>query len=304
MRIIKKLFRKSFFLILIFNLIFIQSHVIGASNKKLPSGLKYEDLPRAIENYVNENKETTCGMNVIVYDQDDIVYQNSFGYMDKASNLKSEPDTVYEWGSISKLFIWVSIMQLYEDGKIDLNADIKSYLPKDFLKNLSFDKPITIIDLMNHKAGFQDTYFIQTTDITDTKSLEDALKFRQPKQVYAPGEHTAYSNWSATLAAFIVQRISGMDYVDYVHKNIFEPLDMKHTSISPTYSDNPWVLSQRQKLKCYDINGKVIDGPGMYYIYLYPAGSAAGTIDDLKKFSRALTPDEKNLPPFLKMPIQ
>lgn len=57
MRIIKKLFRKSFFLILIFNLIFSQSHVIGASNKKLPSGLKYEDLPRAIENYVNENKE-------------------------------------------------------------------------------------------------------------------------------------------------------------------------------------------------------------------------------------------------------
>lgn len=300
MRIIKKLFRKSFFLILIFNLIFIQSHVIGASNKKLPSGLKYEDLPGAIENYVNENKETTCGMNVIVYDQDDIVYQNSFGYMDKALNLKSEPDTVYEWGSISKLFIWVSIMQLYEDGKIDLNADIKSYLPKDFLKNLSFDTPITIIDLMNHKAGFQDTYFIQTTDIIDTKSLEDALKFRQPKQVYAPGEHTAYSNWSATLAAFIVQRISGMDYVDYVHKNIFEPLDMKHTSISPTYSDNPWVLSQRQKLKCYDINGKVIDGPGMYYIYLYPAGSAAGTINDLKKFARALTPDEKKPSPLFK----
>lgn len=113
MRTIKKLFRKSFFLILIFNLIFIQSHVIGASNKKLPSGLKYEDLPRAIENYVNENQETTCGMNVIVYDQDGIVYQNSFGYMDKASKLKSEPDTVYEWGSISKLFIWVSVMQLY-----------------------------------------------------------------------------------------------------------------------------------------------------------------------------------------------
>lgn len=153
---------------------------------------------------------------------------------------------------------------------------------------------------MNHKAGFQDTYFIQTPNASDIKSLEEALQTRQPKQVYEPGEHTAYSNWSAALAAYIVQRISGMDYVDYVHKNIFEPLNMKHSSISPIYADNDWVRSERLKLKCYDTEGEIIDGVGMYYIHLYPAGSAAGTINDLKTFAQAIMPNEKNPSPLFK----
>lgn len=236
-------------------------------------------------------------MNVIVYDRDGIIYENSFGYIDKESMVKSDLDSVYEWGSISKLMIWVSVMQLYEKGKLDLNVDIKNYLPENFLKNLSYDKPITMIDLMNHKAGFQDTYFIQTTDASEITTLEDALSIRSPKQVYEPGEHTAYSNWSAALAALIVQRVSGMDYVEYVHKNILKPLSMDHTSIGPKYDDNTWVKSERQKQKCYDIEGEEIGGKAMYYIHLFPAGSAAGTISDLQKFARALTPDDKNPSP-------
>lgn len=128
---------------------------------------------------------------------------------------------MYEWGSISKLMVWVSVMQLVEEGKIDLKADIQRYLPEDFITNLRFDKPITMIDLMNHQAGFQDTYFIQTPHKSELTSLEATLRTRQPKQVYAPVEHTAYSNWGAALAAYIVQRVSGMDYVSYVHDHIF-----------------------------------------------------------------------------------
>ena len=299
MKNLKGLFSK---VLVFFMLISIISQItmVKAAAKTLPSGLNYSELPREIEDYVNKHSDTTCGMNVIVYDSDEAIYENSFGYVDKEAKLKSELDSVYEWGSISKLFIWVSVMQLYEQDKIDLTEDIKKYLPDDFLKNLSFEKPITILDLMNHKAGFQDTYFIQTPNASDIKSLEEALQTRQPKQVYEPGEHTAYSNWSAALAAYIVQRISGMDYVDYVHKNIFEPLNMKHSSISPIYADNDWVRSERLKLKCYDTEGEIIDGVGMYYIHLYPAGSAAGTINDLKTFAQAIMPNEKNPSPLFK----
>lgn len=266
----------------------------------LPSGLAYGDLPAAIEAYVSNHEKTTCGLNVIVYDRDETIYENSFGYANKESNLLSNANTVYEWGSISKLMVWVSVMQLYEEGKLDLKADIQNYLPEGFLTNLRFDKPITMIDLMNHQAGFQDTYFIQTADMFELTSLEEALRTRQPKQVYAPGEHTAYSNWGAALAAYIVQRISGMDYVNYVHEHIFEPLHMEHTSINPTYGDNEWVHDHRLKLKCYDSDGEPIGGAGLYYILLYPAGSAAGTIGDLAKFARALTPDEKRPSPLFK----
>ena len=88
--------------------------------------------------------------------------------------------------------------------------------------------------------------------------------------------------------------------MDYVHKNIFEPLNMKHSSISPIYADNDWVRSERLKLKCYDTEGEIIDGVGMYYIHLYPAGSASGTINDLKTFAQAIMPNEKNPSPLFK----
>ncbi|WP_108831201.1 serine hydrolase domain-containing protein [Aedoeadaptatus coli] len=296
--------KKILSLALVFSLIFTfalspQASAEGAE-KTLPSGLANGDLPTAIEGYVSDHEKTTCGLNVLVYDRDGTIYENAFGYADKEKKLATNEDTVYEWGSVSKLMVWVSVMQLVEEGKIDLNADIQTYLPEGFLTNLRYDKPMTMVDLMNHQAGFQDTYFIQTADPSELTSLEATLRTRQPKQVYAPGEHTAYSNWGAALAAYIVQRVSGMDYVSYVHEHIFKPLHMEHTSISPNYGDNEWVHDRRMKLKCYDTEGEAIGGAGLYYILLYPAGSAAGTIEDLGKFARALTPDEAHPSPLFK----
>lgn len=194
---------KSFVYSLIFSLVFIiisgPVSLASKAQKYLPSGIKYEDLPQEIESYLGNNKDTTYGLNVIVYDRNQIIYENYFGYLDKEAGLKADFDSVYEWGSISKLLVWVSIMQLYEADKIDLNRDIREYLPDNFLNNLSYDKPITILDLMNHKAGFQDTYFIQTTDPSEIKSLDDTLSTNQPRQIYEPGQHTGYSNWGVAL---------------------------------------------------------------------------------------------------------
>lgn len=169
---------------LFLGLVIFPLYSVEASEKTLPSGLPYGDLPDAVERYVKEHEETTCGMNVIIYDRDGTIYRQAFGYMDKENSLKSELDTVYEWGSISKLLVWVSVMQLHEAGKIDLHADIRDALPEGFLKNLSFDEPITMLDLMNHQAGFEDMYFIQTADLGEMDSLEEVLRTRQPKQVY------------------------------------------------------------------------------------------------------------------------
>lgn len=276
-------------------IIFVQIGCLTAfaeETEKIPSETSYEELPAAIENYVAEHKKTTVGMSVAVYDNDGVIYQNSFGYADRENNVAVDNQTVYDWGSTSKLFIWISVMQLVEQGELDLQTDIQTYLPEGFLKNLTSDKPITMLDLMNHQAGFQETYFIQTANAENMVSLEEALGSHQPKQIYEPGEYTAYSNWGAALAAFIVQRVSEMDYADYVHQNIFEPLGMEHTSIDAVYEDNLWVKEQRERLACYDLNGEKIPGNGMYYIYLYPAGSAAGTISDLLIFAQAITPNQ------------
>ena len=280
--------------LLLLGIIFVQNVCLtafAAEADKVPSGTSYAELPATIENYVAEHEETTVGVSVTVYDSDGVIYQNGFGYADKENNVAVDNQTVYDWGSTSKLFIWISAMQLVEQGKLNLQTDIKTYLPDGFLKNLTSDKPITMLDLMNHQAGFQETYFIQTANAEDMVSLEEALSFHQPKQIYEPGEYTAYSNWGAALAAFIVQRVSGVDYAEYVHPNIFEPLGMEHTSIGAVYEDNLWVKEQRERLVCYDLDGEKIPGKGIYYIYLYPAGSAAGTISDFLTFAQAITPN-------------
>lgn len=264
---------------------------------KAPSGIIYSDIHTTIESYVEEHTKTMAGMSVAVYDGNGTIYKNCFGYADKENNILVDDQTVYDWGSTSKLLIWISVMQLVEQGKLDLQKDIRNYLPEGFLKNLSYDKSITMLDLMNHQAGFQETYFIQTVDENEVGSLEETLSSHQPKQIYEPGEVTAYSNWGATLAAFIVERVSGTDYVEYVHENIFEPLGMEHTSIGATYQDHAWVKQQREKLVCYDAWGEKLPGKGMYYIFVYPAGSAAGTMDDLLTFAQAITPNKNKLCP-------
>ena len=235
------------------------------------------------------------GMSVAVYDENGVIYQSHFGYADKENRLMVDENTVFDWGSVSKTLIWINVMQLVEQGKLDLEEDIRNYLPEGFLTNLTFDEKITMLDLMNHQAGFQEMYLgMQTSNEEEVVSLEEALKSNQPKQVYKPGTVTAYSNWGAALAAYIVQNISGMDYVEYVHKNIFEPLGMEHTSIGAILDDNAWVKQQRENIVGYDINGKKIPGKGISYCLLYPVGSATGTMEDFLTYARAITPNENS----------
>lgn len=190
--------------IMMFQNLVVTSYAAGlgtetaTEDRETPSGISYSDIGTTIENYVTEHTETTVGMSVAVYDENGVIYKNGFGYSDKENAQVVDENTVFEWGSVSKLFIWISAMQLVEQGKLDLEEDIYTYLPEDFLKNLTFDKKITMLDLMNHQAGFQEMYLgIMTADENEVIDLEDALRNNQPKQVFEPGTVTAYSNWGA-----------------------------------------------------------------------------------------------------------
>ena len=135
--------------------------------------------------------------------------------------------TVFEWGSISKTFVWVSVMQLVEDRKIDLETDIRTYLPDGFLKNLRFAEPVTLIHLMNHTAGFEEELLdLRYYSASEEIPFKEVLSAHQPKQVYPPGTVSAYSNYGAALAALIVEEASGQSYKDlseiiYVFLTIF-----------------------------------------------------------------------------------
>lgn len=229
-----------------------------------------------------------------------MLYSNHFGYIDRENKIAADENCVYEWGSISKMFTWVSVMQLYEQGDLDLNADIRTYLPGDFITKLAYEEPITMLHLMNHNAGWQESVGLMVRNEEDIVPLEEALRNSEPAQIWKPGEVTAYSNWGAALAGYIVERVSGMDYADYLHENILEPLGMEQTSVSADYRDREWVRTQREKEKAYlvldketmGVDADISLGTNMNYILLYPAGAVTGTLGDITKFAQAFVDDE------------
>ncbi len=278
--------------ILLISLISPLQSAQAQSTEVLPSGLPVSQLATAIEDHVQENQATTAGMAVGVFDGDEILYENYFGFANKAENLHVDADTVFEWGSVTKLITWVSVMQVWEQGLLDLNADIRTYLPDTLLSDLKYDEPITMIHLMNHTPGFEEVYKnIFANEADSAKNLETLLVESEPRQIFPPGELTAYSNWGATLAGYIVERVSGQNFADYVNTHIFKALDMNHTSIFPGMSDNTWVQAQRKNVNCYTAKLSPVECD--FVVPMYPAGSATGTLKDLATFAQALVPGSK-----------
>ena len=269
-----------------------------AEEKKTPSGIAFDSIAKQIE--IFEEGKNYASFETSVFCGDDVIYTGCFGYADRENNVLADEETVYEWGSVSKTMIWVSVMQLYEQGKLDLETDIRNYLPNGFLRKLKYDEPITMLDIMNHKGGWQETmYTIQVKDENKIVPLGQALQYSEPPQVFRPGEVEAYSNWGAALAGYVVECVSGTDYGEYVRENILKPLGMEHTSVSPDHRDNTWVREQREKLKSYMVIGGS-DGEGvneslgtnMTYINLYPAGGVTGTIGDMTKYAQSFVSDK------------
>lgn len=262
----------------------------------LPSGITVGNFAREMQD-MSLNSFFASAM-IGVFQGDDILYTGYFGYSDIENKIPVDEDSVYEWGSISKTLIWVSAMQLWEKGKLDLERDIREYLPDGFFQHLSYDEPITMMNLMNHNAGWQETNRpVQLSDERDVLPLGEALQSIEPAQIHRPGEVAAYSNYGAALAGYVIECITGQDYCEYVHENIFEPLGMEHTALNPFHSDNEYVFEKRKDMKSYYLNiGNFINRGNMIgYISAYPAGAATGTLSDLMKYGQALVNDDAPL---------
>ena len=264
-----------------------------AVERTLPSGLPDPKIGAIIDAYLEANKDTTAAVSIAVFRGQEMLYERGYGYTNIEKQIAVDDETVYEWGSVSKLLVWVSVMQLWEQGKIVLEEDIREYLPEGYLTKLRYDMPITMINLMNHNAGWEDTVFqMNAVDAESVLMLEDALKVTEPRQVYEPGSAVAYSNWGVSLAGYIVERISGQKFFEYVQNNIFKPLGMEHSSFSPIYSDNPWVKTKLLENEGYTTDLTPIND-GLMFLNLYPAGAAAGTLEDFVTFAKALVPNSQ-----------
>lgn len=179
-----------------------------------------------------------AGAVVVVVKDGKILTQRGFGYADVAHRRPVDPGrTLFRQASISKLITWIAVMQMVEHGKIDLDKDINAYL--DFRIPEAFGKPITMRNLMTHRSGFEEVQRgLNSYDLKDIPPLDVALKRWVPTRIFAPGTTPAYSNYGTTLAAYIVQRVSGEPFETYAIRHIFAPAGMTMASFSQNLPPN------------------------------------------------------------------
>ena len=107
-----------------------------------PAGINYSDIASTINEYIKEREGGLASFAVSVFDKNGIIYDGYYGHSDIEANIKADEDTVYEWGSCSKILVWVSVMQQWERGNLDLDADIREYLPDNFLTKLQYPEDL------------------------------------------------------------------------------------------------------------------------------------------------------------------
>jgi CubicO group peptidase (beta-lactamase class C family) len=220
-----------------------------------------------------------AGAVVVVVKDGQILVQKGYGYANLAERTPVDPErTLFRPGSVSKLFTWTAVMQLVEQGKLDLDADLNEYI--DFSVPPRNGKPITLRQVMTHTAGFEEQIRgLITSEQGEITPLAEALKHWVPERIHTPGTTPAYSNYATAIAGYVVQRVSGMPFDDYIERNIFEPLGMASSSFRQPL---PPALAARMS------NGyaKASEGePKPYeFISLAPAGSLASSGTDMARF--------------------
>ncbi len=283
-------------------LVLIIGGTAGAQSEFVaPSGLNEAQLITAVDAFIQENEPDTAGAAISIFRNEQTIHQWYIGEADIENDVPVSDQTVFEWGSVTKTLVWVSALQLWEQGKLDLEADVRTYLPDGFFTKRKNDDPVTYLNLMHHNAGWEemvkDLFLPQGSGFN---GLEAELKSHEPLQIYETEQYTAYSNWGVALAGHIIERISGLTFADYVHRNIFEPLGMTQTALLPDLSDNAWVRARRPVTQGYTVINRLIS-PNWYQINLYPAGMATSTLRDFELFGKALAGDENgNTPLFAK----
>ncbi|MDQ2832571.1 MAG: beta-lactamase family protein [Acidobacteriota bacterium] len=248
-----------------------------------PAAMTAEDVAAFLDGVVplQLKRENLAGAVVLVVKDGKVLYSKGYGYSDvKTQTPMSADENLVRVGSVSKLFTWTAVMQLVEQKKINLDEDVNTYL--DFKIPATYPKPITMRNLMTHTAGFEEV--IQDLIGDNPKQiipLGTYLKQHLPERVFAPGSTPAYSNYGATLAGYIVQRVSGMPFDDYVEKNIFEPLQMQHATFRQPLPENlAPMLSHAYNLASEPAKPFEIVVPA-------PAGSVSATAENMSHFMLA-----------------
>lgn len=224
--------------------------------------------------------ETGCA--ALVAQKGQVIYKKAFGMANLELDVKMQPDMIFRIGSITKQFTAVAILQLMEQGKLSLQDDITKFIP-DYPTQ---GKTITIEHLLTHTSGIQSyTGMKKFGEIMqkDMKPEELIAFFKNEPMEFEPGTQWKYNNSGYVLLGYIIEKITGKTYPQYLEENFFQPLGMTHSY----YGDDSKIIKNRAAGYQPGPNG-VENAAPMSMTLPYAAGSIQSTVGDLFKWHQAL----------------
>ena len=200
----------------------------------LPHELTKPDLEAFLDALIPAQLQSRdiAGAVVAVVKGGQVLLAKGYGYADFAAKRPVIADkTLFRPGSISKVFTAIAVMQLVEQGKLDLDRDVNDYL--DFAIPKTYPEPVTLRRILTHTAGFEETLKnLFVPGAQQIRPLRDYLISAMPARIFAPGTVPSYSNYGLTLAGYIVERISGEPFDKYIAAHILTPLKMDHSTFA------------------------------------------------------------------------
>ena len=171
-----------------------------------------------------------AGAAVAVVKDGELFFAKGYGYADLEKGIPVDPEqTIFRIGSVGKTFTWTAVMQLVEQGKLDLEADVNTYL--DFRIPDTYPEPIRLKHLLTHTSGFEQRVLAGAVSGASTvMPAREWLVSHMSARMRPPGEAASYSNYNAMLAGYIVARVSGQPYDQYIQEHILDPLGMVHST--------------------------------------------------------------------------
>ena len=229
------------------------------------------------------------GISVAVVEHGEMVWSEGFGLADLENSVPATSRTLYRLGSISKPLSATAAMNLWERGKIDLDAPVQKYCPAFPQKEF----PITTRELLGHLGGIRH-YTAESLDdpeLGNTKhfdSLSDGIKFFANDPLVAkPGTRFHYSTFGYTLVGCAVEGASGEKFVDYIRENIFQPAGMSATQWDNLIAITP----HRTRYYSQDKSGVVVNAGLLDPSYKIPGGGFISSADDIARFEIAILND-------------
>lgn len=245
-------------------------------------------ISKEIDSYLNgQIRSNQPGMAVLVAKNGNLLFRKGFGKANLEWNIPIETNTVFQIGSITKLFTVIGILQLVERQQLSLEDPIQKYIPT-FPNN---GNSITIEHLLTHTAGIKDYYSMTHPDPNalrrDFKPIEIINFFKDEPLEFDPGIKSSYTNSGYFLLGYIIEVVSGLPYEKFIQENIFEPVGMKNSY----YGDYAKVIPNRAN-SYSEKEGVFENGEFISMSVPYAAGALLSTVEDLYLWHSALFSNE------------